>query len=74
MGEPLPWLIEGSVKIALDFLKRSGEVRNLAEADRFLLSTVDRMIVGGEYRKLVLANRAIEAYRHVKASREKQGS
>ncbi len=30
------------------------------------------MIVGGEYRKLVLANRAIEAYRRVKASREKQ--
>ena len=66
MSEPLPWLIEGSVKIALDFLSQNGEVRDLAEGDRFLFSTVDRMIVGGEYRKLVLANRAIEAYRRNK--------
>lgn len=63
MGEPLPWLIEGAVKIALDFLERSGDLGNVAEADRFLLSAVDRMIVGGEHRKLMLANRAIEAYR-----------
>ncbi len=35
MGEPLPWLIEGSVKIALDFLKRSGEVRNPGKPTAF---------------------------------------
>lgn len=27
MNEPLPWLIEGSIKIARVYLRRSGELR-----------------------------------------------
>jgi hypothetical protein len=61
MNEPLPWLIEGSTKIARDYLRGTGELR--ADADRFLLKEVDQMIMGGEHRKLMLANRAIDAYR-----------
>lgn len=62
MSEPLPWLIEESIKIARDYLTRSGELENTAEADRFLLRTVDQMIMRGKCRKLILANRAIDAY------------
>jgi hypothetical protein len=66
MSEPLPWLIENSVKIALDYLRRSGEMADAKVADRFLLRAVDKMIVRGECRKLMLANRAIDAYRQSK--------
>lgn len=66
MSEPLPWLIKGSVKIARDYLTRTGELENAAEADRFFLRTVDQMIMRGECRKLMLANRAIDAYRRMR--------
>ncbi|MEZ0081517.1 hypothetical protein [Bradyrhizobium japonicum] len=64
MREPVPWLIENSVQIAWDYLERSGEIVDAAEASRFLLKAVDKMVLQGEYRKLMLANRAIDAYRH----------
>jgi hypothetical protein len=71
MSEPIPWLIEHSIQIAWNYLERTGELENAAEASRFLLKTVDEMVLKGERRKLMLANRAIEAYqrsRHVVAA------
>jgi hypothetical protein len=66
MSEPLPWLIEKSIQIAWDYLERTGEIVDAAEASRFLLKSVDELVMKGERRKLMLANRAIEAYRHRK--------
>jgi hypothetical protein len=63
MSEPLPWLIENSIQIAWDYLARTGEIADAAEANRFLLKAVDEMVLKGERRKLMLANRAIDAYR-----------
>ena len=64
MSEPIPWLIENAVQIAWDYLEQSGEIVDAAEASRFLLKAVDEMVLQGEYRKLMLANRAIDAYRN----------
>ncbi len=64
MSEPLPWLIERSIQIAWDYLERAGEIADAAEASRFLQKAVDEMVMKGERRALMLANRAIEAYRH----------
>jgi hypothetical protein len=63
MSEPLPWLIERSIQIAWDYLERTGEIGDAAEASRFLLRSVDEMVMKGERRSLMLANRAIDAYR-----------
>jgi hypothetical protein len=66
MNEPLSWTIEHSLQIALDYLERSGELGDAAEASRSLLGTVDALVLQGERRKIMLANRAIEAYRRHK--------
>jgi hypothetical protein len=62
MSEPIPWLIENAVQIAWDYPEQSGEIADPAGASRFLLKAVDEMVLQGEYRKLMLANRAIDAY------------
>lgn len=67
MSEPIAWLVEKSIQIAWDFLERSGEIDNASETSRFLLKVVDRMVLDGERRKLMLSNRAIEAYRQYKS-------
>lgn len=64
MSKPVPWLIEDATQIAFDFLLRSGELRDPAEAERFIMRTVDSLVLNGEHRKLMLANRAIDAYRN----------
>ncbi|MGY3484421.1 hypothetical protein ACVW1C_002304 [Bradyrhizobium sp. USDA 4011] len=56
-------LVEESVQIAWDFLERSGEITDGYETSQFLVSTVGRMALAGERRKLMLANRAIDVYR-----------
>jgi hypothetical protein len=66
MSEPLPHLIEKSIQIAWDYLERTGEIADADEASRFLLRSVDQMVLQGERRRLMLANRAIDAYRHRK--------
>jgi hypothetical protein len=55
-------LIENSIMIAWDYLEQSGELGDAAEASRVLVRAVDSMILQGERRKIMLANRAIEAY------------
>jgi hypothetical protein len=61
-------LIENSVQIAWDFLERSGEIDDPDEASRFLVQAVGELVLRGERRRLMLSNRAIDAYR-----RSKQG-
>jgi hypothetical protein len=66
MSEPIPWLIENAIQIAWDYLERTGEIADAAETSSFLLKSVDEMVLKGERRTLMLANRAIDAYRYRK--------
>jgi hypothetical protein len=63
MSEPLPILIENAVQIAWDVLERSGEIADPHDASWFLVKTVAELATKGERRRLVLINRAIDAYR-----------
>ena len=62
MSEPLPILLEQSVHIAWDYLERTGEIEYAADASRFLRWTIEEMVRQGEHRRLLLSNRAIDAY------------
>jgi hypothetical protein len=67
MHEPIPVLVENSFQIAWDYFDRSGELGDSNVAGRVLLDAVDGMIRRGERRKLLLSNRAIDAYRRFRA-------
>ena len=67
MSEPLPILMETSIQIAWDYLERTGELGEPQAASKFLMDTVEKMIRRGERRKLVLSNKAIEAYKKYNA-------
>ncbi|MCC8954139.1 hypothetical protein H8B02_11935 [Bradyrhizobium sp. Pear77] len=60
---PLSHLVEHSVQIAWEFLERSGDLGDAAEASRFLSCKIQQMVRKGERSRLLLSNRAIEAYR-----------
>jgi hypothetical protein len=66
MSEPLPILMENAVQIAWDYLERTGDLGEPNLASRFLMDAVEKMIRGGERRKLFLSNRAIDAYKQFK--------
>jgi len=63
MSEPLPLVVENSLQIAWDFLLASGEIADPQQAAEFLLTSIRDLALKGEHRPLMLANRAIEAYR-----------
>ncbi|MCC8974935.1 hypothetical protein [Bradyrhizobium brasilense] len=63
MSESVPVLVENAVQIAWEFLERSGEITDGYETSQFLVRTIGKMALAGERRKLMLANRAIDAYR-----------
>ena len=67
MHEPIPALVESAFYIAWDYLERSGELGDPNVASHVLLDTMEVMIRRGEYRKLMLANKAIDAYRRYRA-------
>jgi hypothetical protein len=69
MEEPLPILIENSLQIAWDFLERTGELGDPEVASRMLLESIETMVARGERRKLMLSNRAIDAYKRFKVER-----
>ena len=69
MYEPLPILVENSFQIAWDYLERTGELGNPAVASRVLLDALEIMIGRGERRKLLLSNKAIDAYQRFRAER-----
>ncbi|WP_316397183.1 hypothetical protein [Bradyrhizobium sp. 33ap4] len=66
MSESVPVLVENAVQIAWDFLERSGEITDCYETSQFLVRTIGKMALAGERRQLMLANRAIDAYRQSK--------
>jgi hypothetical protein len=63
------FLLEGSVKIAADFLDRAGEIDNVGEANQFLVEKVGLMIAQGQRNRMLLANRAIAAYQRYRQAR-----
>ena len=69
MTEQLPLLMENSIQIAWDYLEATGELGDAEGAARFLTDAVETMIRRGETRKLMLANRAIDAYKRFKTER-----
>jgi hypothetical protein len=69
MSEPLPILMENSVQIAWDYLERTGELGEPEVASRFLLDTIEVMVRRGERRRLILSNKAIDAYKQFKSAR-----
>ncbi len=64
-----PLLLEESVKIAIDFLERTGEVDDISETCQFLVNKVGFMIAQGERNRLLLSNRAIMAYQRYRKAR-----
>lgn len=66
MSEPYPILVENAIQIAWEFLERSGEISDPADAGRFLLRCIDDLARTGEHRKIMLANSAIDAYKRYK--------
>jgi hypothetical protein len=64
-----PLLLEESVKIAVDFLERTGEVDDISETCQFLVNKVGFMIAQGERNRLLLSNRAIMAYQRYRKAR-----
>lgn len=64
-----PLLLEESVKIAVNFLERTGEVDDVGETCQFLVNKVGFMIAQGERNRLLLSNRAITAYQRYRKAR-----
>jgi hypothetical protein len=66
MTEPLPILVEKSLQIAWDFLDASGEIDDPQQTAEVLLGTIKTLMLRGEHRRLMLSNRAIDAFREFK--------
>ena len=71
MSEPLPILMEIATEIAWDYLERSGELTDPAEANRVVLKSAESQVFKGERRRLMLANKAIDDYRKFKAEQSR---
>ena len=69
MNEPLPILVENSIQIAWDYLERTGELGDPELASQVLFDAVEMMVLRGERRKLLLSNKAIDAYKRFTAER-----
>jgi hypothetical protein len=61
-------VLEDSFNIAWGFLEKSGELGPADASANILMDSIERQIRTGERRKLMLANRAISAYRERAAS------
>jgi hypothetical protein len=59
-------VLEASFRIAWDYLEATGDLGERDDAARFLIDTIEAMMQRGEFRKLLLSNRAIDAYRHAR--------
>ena len=66
MTEPLPILVENSLQIAWDFLDASGEIEDPQQTAEVLLGAIKTLLLRGENRRLMLSNRAIDAFREFK--------
>lgn len=61
---------EDSFRIAWDFLEATGELGSPDAAAIFLLDTIETLMKRGEFRKLLLSNRAIDAYKRAHARQD----
>jgi hypothetical protein len=68
MTVSLSQLLEDSFQIAWEYLDRTGELGDGAEASRFLSDTIETMIRQGQRSRLTLSNRAILAYQRFRSS------
>jgi hypothetical protein len=68
--QPLHYLVDNSIEIALDYLERTGELEDPEVASKVLLETVKLMIRQGVRSRLLLSNRAITAYQRFKERRQ----
>jgi hypothetical protein len=66
MSDVSPLLVIKSVKIAWSILEQSSDLSDAGETSRFLLETIEEMVLHNERRPLVLANAAVLAYRRRK--------
>jgi hypothetical protein len=57
-----PQLLAEAMQIAWEYLERSGDIDDPAEAGRFLTNKIEHMIGQGQRNRLVLSNRAIGAF------------
>ena len=64
-----PLLMEDSIRVAIDFLDRSGQIDDLDETLQFLVDQLSFMIAQGQRNKLLLANRAISAFQRYRRAR-----
>jgi hypothetical protein len=64
-----PALLEGAIRIALNYLERSGEIDDYTETCEFLIAKIGFMIREGQRNKLLLANRAITAFERYRMAR-----
>jgi hypothetical protein len=63
-------ILESSFRIAWDYLQRTGELGEPEAATRFLLDNIVTSMKQGERRKLLLSNRAIDAYKRWQAAQD----
>jgi hypothetical protein len=68
MMNSLSQLLEESFQIAWEYLERTGELGDAAEASRFLSDTIEIMIRRGQRNRLPLSSRAIGAYQRYQTS------
>lgn len=64
-----PQLFAEAMQIAWEYLERSGDIDDPAEAGRFLADEIEHMIGQGQRNRLVLSNRAIKAFQEYQRSR-----
>ena len=69
MHETKSPLVETSVRSAWDYLEGAGELEDYHMAARLLLDVIETMIMQGERRRLLIANKAISAYQRARAER-----
>jgi hypothetical protein len=69
MTETTPQVLEKSFQIAWDYLDATGGLGEPEPAAVFLLDTIEAMMRQGERRKLLLSNRAIDAYKRSRSGR-----
>ncbi len=67
MNAPISCVVSNAIHIAFGYLERTGELRCPEIAATIMLDTIEALVIRGERRQLMLANRAIEAYQRYRA-------